>query len=149
MATSSIHCEFAWLFLLTFSVKLILQKKMRENDFTENFALFSYFFRETNGLINFSFPFQNFYFLPTRYRVLYDNCISLVYDVYSSHVSFLFFILWKKVRILIRIMILGTTWTLWWLWWWWYINSMNVFTQKYNCNLCYYQIFNYAVKFYQ
>jgi len=31
--------------------------------------------------------FINFYFLPTRYRVLYDNCISLVYDVYSSHVQ--------------------------------------------------------------
>lgn len=29
----------------------------------------------------------NFYFLPTRYRVLYDNTISLCYDVYTSHVK--------------------------------------------------------------
>lgn len=29
----------------------------------------------------------NFYFLPTRYRVLYDNCISLGYDVYTSQVK--------------------------------------------------------------
>lgn len=30
---------------------------------------------------------MNFYFLPTRYRVLYDNTISLGYDVYTSHVK--------------------------------------------------------------
>lgn len=29
----------------------------------------------------------NFYFLPNRYRVLYDNTISLGYDVYTSHVK--------------------------------------------------------------
>jgi len=29
----------------------------------------------------------NFYILPTRYRVLYDNTISLGYDVYFSHVK--------------------------------------------------------------
>lgn len=28
----------------------------------------------------------NFYILPTKYRVLYDNTISLGYDVYTSHV---------------------------------------------------------------
>ena len=27
------------------------------------------------------------YFLPTRYRVLYDNLVSLVYDTYTSHVK--------------------------------------------------------------
>lgn len=31
--------------------------------------------------------FVNFYFLPTRYRVAYDNFISLIYDVYTSHVK--------------------------------------------------------------
>jgi len=31
--------------------------------------------------------FLNFYFLPTRFRVLYDNIISLVYDTYTSHVK--------------------------------------------------------------
>jgi len=31
--------------------------------------------------------FVNFYFLPTRYRVLYDNTISLLYDTYTSHVQ--------------------------------------------------------------
>lgn len=31
--------------------------------------------------------FINFYFLPTRYRVLYDNTISLGYDVYTSHIA--------------------------------------------------------------
>jgi len=31
--------------------------------------------------------FVNFYYLPTRYRVLYDNVVSLVYDVYTSHVK--------------------------------------------------------------
>ncbi|XP_018404642.1 PREDICTED: mpv17-like protein 2 [Cyphomyrmex costatus] len=30
----------------------------------------------------------NFYFLPTRYRVLYDNMISLGYDIYTSHVKY-------------------------------------------------------------
>lgn len=30
----------------------------------------------------------NFFFLPTRFRVLYDNSISLLYDVYASHVCF-------------------------------------------------------------
>ena len=30
----------------------------------------------------------NFYFLPTRFRVLYDNCVSLFYDVYASRVCF-------------------------------------------------------------
>lgn len=29
----------------------------------------------------------NFYFLPTRYRVLYDNTISLGYDIYTSQVK--------------------------------------------------------------
>lgn len=29
----------------------------------------------------------NFYYLPTKYRVLYDNTISLCYDVYTSHVK--------------------------------------------------------------
>ncbi|XP_013190880.2 mpv17-like protein 2 [Amyelois transitella] len=29
----------------------------------------------------------NFYFLPTKYRVLYDNFISLGYDVYTSQVK--------------------------------------------------------------
>lgn len=29
----------------------------------------------------------NFYFLPTRFRVLYDNTISLGYDVYTSYVA--------------------------------------------------------------
>ncbi|CAK1586040.1 unnamed protein product, partial [Parnassius mnemosyne] len=29
----------------------------------------------------------NFYFLPTRFRVLYDNTISLGYDVYTSQVK--------------------------------------------------------------
>ncbi|RZC36545.1 inositol monophosphatase 3, partial [Asbolus verrucosus] len=29
--------------------------------------------------------FINFYFLPTRFRVLYDNTISLGYDVYTSY----------------------------------------------------------------
>lgn len=29
----------------------------------------------------------NFYFLPTKYRVLYDSTISLGYDVYTSHVK--------------------------------------------------------------
>ncbi|XP_018026775.1 mpv17-like protein 2 [Hyalella azteca] len=28
----------------------------------------------------------NFYFLPTRFRVLYDNTISLIYDVFASHI---------------------------------------------------------------
>ncbi|CAG7833569.1 unnamed protein product [Allacma fusca] len=29
----------------------------------------------------------NFYYLPTRYRVLYDNTISLGYDFYTSYVK--------------------------------------------------------------
>jgi len=29
----------------------------------------------------------NFYMLPTRFRVLYDNTISLGYDVYTSYVK--------------------------------------------------------------
>lgn len=29
----------------------------------------------------------NFFFLPLRYRVLYDNTISLGYDVYTSYVK--------------------------------------------------------------
>lgn len=28
----------------------------------------------------------NFYILPTKYRVLYDNTISLGYDIYTSYV---------------------------------------------------------------
>ncbi len=31
--------------------------------------------------------FVNFYFLPTRFRVLFDSLVSLVYDVYASHVK--------------------------------------------------------------
>jgi len=31
--------------------------------------------------------FVNFYFLPTRLRVIYDNTISLGYDMYTSHVK--------------------------------------------------------------
>lgn len=29
----------------------------------------------------------NFYFLPTKYRVLYDNTISLGYDIYTSRIK--------------------------------------------------------------
>jgi len=32
--------------------------------------------------------FFNFYFLPTRFRVIYDNTISLGYDMYTSHVKY-------------------------------------------------------------
>jgi len=32
--------------------------------------------------------FVNFYFLPTRFRVLYDNIISLIYDTYTSHIKY-------------------------------------------------------------
>lgn len=31
--------------------------------------------------------FVNFYFLPTRFRVLYDNVISFGYDIYTSYVA--------------------------------------------------------------
>ena len=31
--------------------------------------------------------FINFYYLPTKYRVLYDNIVSLIYDTYTSHVK--------------------------------------------------------------
>ena len=31
--------------------------------------------------------FVNFYFLPTRFRVVYDNVISLGYDMYTSNVK--------------------------------------------------------------
>ena len=31
--------------------------------------------------------FLNFYFLPTRFRVLFDNLVSLGYDVYASNVK--------------------------------------------------------------
>lgn len=33
-----------------------------------------------------SAQFINFYILPLKYRVLYDNTISLGYDIYASHV---------------------------------------------------------------
>ncbi|CAD0200924.1 unnamed protein product [Chrysodeixis includens] len=29
----------------------------------------------------------NFYLLPTRYRVVYDNTVSLGYDIYTSHIK--------------------------------------------------------------
>ena len=32
--------------------------------------------------------FINFYFLPTQFRVLYDNLVSLLYDIYTSHVCY-------------------------------------------------------------
>ena len=31
--------------------------------------------------------FVNFYFLPTRYRVAFDNVVSLGFDTYTSHVK--------------------------------------------------------------
>jgi len=31
--------------------------------------------------------FINFYYLPTKYRVLYDNLVSLIYDTYTSNVK--------------------------------------------------------------
>ena len=31
--------------------------------------------------------FLNFAFLPTRFWVLYDNVISLIYDTYTSHMK--------------------------------------------------------------
>ncbi len=31
--------------------------------------------------------FVNFWLLPTRFRVLFDNAVSLGYDVYTSHVK--------------------------------------------------------------
>ena len=31
--------------------------------------------------------FINFYYLPTRYRVVYDNAISLIYDTYASYIQ--------------------------------------------------------------
>lgn len=30
----------------------------------------------------------NFYLLPTKFRVLYDNSISLMFDIYTSHVCY-------------------------------------------------------------
>ncbi|XP_069987443.1 mpv17-like protein 2 isoform X2 [Penaeus vannamei] len=30
----------------------------------------------------------NFYWLPTKYRVLYDNTISLVFDIYTSYICY-------------------------------------------------------------
>ena len=34
-----------------------------------------------------AFQFFNFYFLPTRYRVAFDNVVSLGFDTYTSHVK--------------------------------------------------------------
>ena len=30
----------------------------------------------------------NFYFLPTKFRVLFDNFVSLLFDIYTSHVCY-------------------------------------------------------------
>lgn len=30
----------------------------------------------------------NFYLLPTKFRVLYDNSLSLMFDIYTSHVCY-------------------------------------------------------------
>ena len=41
----------------------------------------------SSNRLRFTLQFANFYFLPTRYRVAFDNVVSLGFDTYTSHVK--------------------------------------------------------------
>jgi len=71
----------------TFFVTLALVEKSSADEFADEFKSKSWRLYLAEWVIWPGAQMINFFFLPTRFRVLYDNTISLGYDVYTSYVK--------------------------------------------------------------
>ncbi|KAK7075190.1 hypothetical protein SK128_011140 [Halocaridina rubra] len=74
--------------LLTFFLSLGVFKGGNWDDFVTDIQEKSWRLYAAEWLVWPPAQLVNFYWLPTKYRVLYDNTISLLYDVYTSHVCY-------------------------------------------------------------
>jgi protein Mpv17 len=70
----------------TFFVTLAIIEKSSADEFLAGFKEKSWRLYLAEWVIWPPAQMINFYILPTKYRVLYDNTISLGYDVYTSYV---------------------------------------------------------------
>lgn len=71
----------------TFFVTLAIVEKSSADEFLEELRSKSWRLYLAEWVIWPPAQMINFFFLPLRYRVLYDNTISLGYDVYTSYVK--------------------------------------------------------------
>jgi len=71
----------------TFFVTLAVVEKSSADEFLEELRSKSWRLYLAEWVIWPPAQMINFFFLPLRYRVLYDNTISLGYDVYTSYVK--------------------------------------------------------------
>jgi len=71
----------------TFFVTLAVVEKASADEFLDELRSKSWRLYLAEWIIWPPAQIINFFFLPLRYRVLYDNTISLGYDVYTSYVK--------------------------------------------------------------
>ena len=71
----------------TFFVTLAVVEKASADEFLEELRDKSWRLYLAEWVIWPPAQMINFFFLPLKYRVLYDNTISLGYDVYTSYVK--------------------------------------------------------------
>ncbi|KPJ07269.1 Mpv17-like protein 2 [Papilio machaon] len=113
--TAGVICHHWYIFLdkviIGKSLEMVIKKLLLDQFICSPLIIFSFFatvaILEENPLESFTHEVQskfwtlykaewfvwppaqiiNFYFLPTKYRVLYDSTISLGYDIYTSHIK--------------------------------------------------------------
>lgn len=81
------QCLFSPLLIVAFFASVAILEENPMKNFTEEVGSKFLILYKAEWVVWPPAQLINFYFLPNRYRVLYDNTISLGYDIYSSKVK--------------------------------------------------------------